>query len=145
VPAIIKSIDIEVPAERVFALVGDTSRSSEWAIFLKEAELLSGDGRSPGSTYRWIFKVGPRSQPLEAVIVVYNENEALVRRISGELEMEDRIFLGTIGGLTRVEWTIHYQPPLGRLGALIDLIFVNRVFQNDVETSLERLKQQLEG
>ena len=144
-PTIFKSIDIDAPPERVFALIGPMTKQSEWAIFLKDAQLLSGDGTSPGSTYRWAFKVGPRSQPLEAVIAAYNENEALVRRTRGALQMEDRLFLAPIGAGTRVEWTIYYKPPFGPLGALLDLIFVNRVFQNDVETSLERLKRQLEG
>ena len=144
-PTIFKSVDIDAPPERVFALVGDATKQSEWAIFIKDAELLSGDGKSPGSTYRWSFKVGPRSQPLEVVVAAYNENEALVRRVSGELQMEDRLLLAPVDGGTRVEWTIYYKPPFGPLGALLDLIFINRVFQNDVETSLERLKQQIEG
>lgn len=144
-PTIFKSIDIDAPPQRVFPLIGDTAKNGEWAIFLKEAQLLSGDGLSPGSTYRWTFKIGPRRQTLDAVVVAYNENEALVRRAQGELEMEDRLFLAPSDGGSRVEWTIHYKPPFGPLGALLDLIFVHRVFQNDVETSLERLKRQVEG
>ena len=48
-------------------------------------------------------------------------------------------------GGTRVEWTIGYKPPMGPLGALVDALFMNRVFQNEIEESLEGLKAQLEG
>jgi len=44
-----------------------------------------------------------------------------------------------------VEWLVEYEPPMGMLGRLMDALLMNRVFQNDIETSLERLKVRLEG
>jgi len=44
-----------------------------------------------------------------------------------------------------VEWTVDYRPPMGPLGALIDALFMNRLFQNEMEESLESLKARLEG
>jgi hypothetical protein len=34
---------------------------------------------------------------------------------------------------------------MGVLGAVMDTLFLNRVFQNEIEESLEALKAQLEG
>ena len=46
---------------------------------------------------------------------------------------------------TRVVWTIDYTPPMGPLGTIVDLLFMNRVFQNEVEASLDNLKARLEA
>ena len=46
---------------------------------------------------------------------------------------------------THVEWTIGYRPPMGPLGRVVAALFLNRVFQNEIEESLESLKVQPEG
>jgi uncharacterized membrane protein len=47
-------------------------------------------------------------------------------------------------GGTRVEWMVDYKPPMGPAGAFMDAFMMNRVFQNELEASLENLKTALE-
>lgn len=145
-PLINKSIEIEAPREQVFAEAADPTKQPDWALFLKDVAVTRGDGRSAGSKQTWVFKVGPRAEDMEAVVTKFSENEYVSRQTSGKLGISDSMnFVALDGGATRVHWNIEYTPPMGMLGKMLDNIFVNRVFQNDVETSLERLKRRLEG
>ena len=46
---------------------------------------------------------------------------------------------------TRIDWVISYSPPMSLIGLFVDFLFMNRIFQNQIEDSLERLKSHLEG
>ncbi|HZP25692.1 MAG TPA: SRPBCC family protein [Dehalococcoidia bacterium] len=146
-PLINKSIEIEAPREQVFAEAADPTKQPDWALFLKDIAVTSGDGRSPGSRQAWLFKVGPRpAETMEAVVTQFHENESVSRQTSSGLPLSESMnFIAVDDGTTRVHWSIEYKPPLGPLGKMLDGIFINRVFQNDIETSLERLKRRLEA
>jgi len=144
-PQVSKSIEISAPRERVFQEAADPVKQPDWALLLNRVELTQGDGRTLGSKQAWQFKVGPRAQNLEATVTRFVENEYVSREATGALALEESMnFVALDPNLTRVHWTFEYTPPLGRLGRLLDLVLVNRVFQNDVETSLEALKARLE-
>ena len=144
-PRIVKSIDIDAPREHVFAYAADAGKQPEWTTFMKEIEITSGDGKSRGSTDRCLIKIGPRAQPVEAEWTEYQTNESFGRRATSGMQMQGRMTFTSSGEGTRVEWAIEYSPPLGSLGAVIDVLFMNRVFQNEVEASLENLKTALES
>ena len=145
-PRIRKSIDIEAPRERVFAMATDPAQQSQWTTFLQQVEVTAGDGKSVGTRDRCLMKVGPRAQEMEAEWTEYRENEAFARRATSGMDIQGRMTFTPLGeGSTRVDWTIEYTPPMGALGLLVDALFMSRVFQNQVEDSLERLKAQLEG
>ena len=143
-PRIVKSIKIDAPREHVFAFAVDPARQPDWITFIKEVEVTSGDGKSAGTTDRCLFKMGPRSQSLEAEWTEYKANESFARSATSGVAMQGRMTFTPVDGSTRVQWTIEYEPPLGPLGALVDLLFMNRVFQNEMEESLEKLKEALE-
>lgn len=144
-PRVHKSIDIAVAREHVFAEATDPQKQPGWAVFLRDIEVTSGDGKSAGSKQRWAFKVGPRVQQLEATVTECEENEVLGREVSEQFPLRERIVLTPAGqDSTHVEWTIDYTPPMGPVGLLFDVLLMNRVFQNDVEASLENLKARLE-
>ena len=144
-PRIVKSIDIDAPREHVFAYAVDAGKQPEWITFMKEIEITSGDGRSQGTTDRCLIKLGPRTQPVEAEWTEYQANESFARRATSGMQMQGRMTFIPSGEGTRVQWTIEYTPPMGPLGAVVDALFMNRVFQNEVEESLEKLKVALEG
>ena len=52
--------------------------------------------------------------------------------------------LGPVGNGTDVQWAVSYTPPMGPLGKFMDVFMMNRVYQNEIEASLERLKAELE-
>ncbi len=144
-PQINKSIEIAAPRERVFAEATDPAKQSEWAIFFKDVQV-QGDGRAVGARQRWSFKVGPRAESMEAVVTKSHENESIARQTEGSMGLSDSMnFIVVEQDITRMHWSFEYEPPMGAIGKLLDVVLINRVFQNDIETSLENLKRRLEG
>lgn len=144
-PLIRKSIDIDASPESVFNYVTNVSTQPDWITFVREVEITSGHGKSEGTTERCVFKLGPRAQTLEAVWTEYDPPRSFARKTTSGLAMEARMTFEPSGGGTLVEWAIQYKPPLGLLSAVIDVMFMNRLFQNEMEESLESLKARLEG
>ena len=144
-PRIRKTIEIEASPEHVFSYATNASTQTGWIKFLKQIDITSGDGQSQGTTDRCVVKLGPRAQAVDAVWTEYDSPRAFARKATSGMEMEGRMTFQPSDAGTRVEWTIGYKPPMGPLGALVDALFMNRVFQNEIEESLESLKAQLEG
>ena len=144
-PRIRKTIEIEASPEHVFSYATNASTQTGWVKFLKQIDITSGDGQSQGTTDRCLVKLGPRAQAVDAVWTEYDSPRAFARKTTSGMEMEGRMTFQPADGGTRVEWTIGYRPPMGPLGALVDALFMNRVFQNEIEESLESLKVKLEG
>jgi len=140
---IVKSIEIDAPHEHVFALALDFSRQPEWTTFIKEALITSGDGKSAGTTDRSVIKVGPRASKSDGEWTEYKAGEIFARRSSGGMSMEEKMTFTPAGGGTRVEWMVDYKPPMGPLGKFMDAFMMNRVFQNEIEASLENLNRML--
>lgn len=144
-PHIEKSIDIQAPREHVFAYAVKPESQPEWTTFIKEVALTSGDGKSEGTTDRCVVKIGPRAQALDALWTEYKPGESFGRRSTSGMAMQGRLAFEPSGGGTRVVWTVDYTPPMGPVGAIVDVLFMNRVFQNEIEASLENLKSRLEA
>ncbi|HXG42451.1 MAG TPA: SRPBCC family protein [Dehalococcoidia bacterium] len=146
-PRIRKAIDIEATPEHVFAEVSEPARQVQWALPFRSIEVPDNGPPVQGSVQRWAFKVGPRTWELAAIVTDYRHNQTIARETrEGGLHLRDRFtVLPQSGEVTRVEWVIEYEPPMGLLGRLLDALVMVRVFENDMETSLERLKARLEG
>jgi uncharacterized membrane protein len=146
-PRIRKAIDVEATPEHVFVEVAEPARQVEWALPFRAIETPEQGPPAQGSVQRWAFKVGPRTWDLLAVVTDYRHNQTIAREVrEGGLRLRDRFSIAPQSGeVTRVEWLIEYEPPMGALGRLLDALVMARVFENDMETSLERLKARLEG
>ena len=144
-PLIRKSIDIAASPEKVFDYATNTSTQPDWITFIREAEITSGDGKSEGTTETCLFKLGPRTRALDATWTEYGPPRSFAREATSGLEMEGSMTFQPRSDGTYVEWTVDYRPPLGPLGILLDALFMNRLFQNEIEESLETLKARLEG
>ncbi|MEE8369584.1 MAG: SRPBCC family protein [Dehalococcoidia bacterium] len=142
---IVKSIQIDAPQDQVFTYAADVDKQAEWVVFIKEIKVTSGDGQSRGTTDRCVAKLGLRTQVLEAEWTEFRPPDSFGRRITSGAKMEGRIAFAPQDGGTRVQWNISYKAPHGMLGSLVDVFFMNRVFQNEVEESLENLKKALEA
>ncbi len=142
---VVKSIEIDAPRERVFAYASQINRQPEWIYFLKSVKSKEGDGRTPGSTEQRTIKLGPRKLPYDCELVNFKPNEMCERRYDGEMTMRERLRFESKNDRTVVRWFIQYKPPMGAIGAVGDLLFMNRVFQNEVEESLDRLRAAIEG
>lgn len=144
-PRIHKSIDIDAPREQVFALAADVTKQPQWTTFVRETQIISGDGKSEGSADRSVIKIGPRARTVEHIWTEYRPGEVFARRTTTGMDLRERITFAPADGGTRVEWTVEYTAPMGLLGAFLDVAFMNRVYQNEIEASLENLKARLEG
>ena len=144
-PSFLKSIDIDASPDNVFNYVTNASTQPDWIMFMKSVDITAGDGQSKGTTDRSVIKLGPRAQEVEALWTEYDPPRAFARKATSGMEMEGRMTFEPSDDGTHVEWMIAYKPPMGSLGMVVDALFMNRVFQNEVEESLERLKAQLEG
>jgi uncharacterized membrane protein len=142
---IAKSIQIDAPQDQVFAYAADVEKQPNWIVFIKEIEVTSGDGHSRGTTDRCVAKMGLRSQVMEAEWTEFRPPDSFGRRITSGAKMEGRVAFSAKDGGTSVQWNISYRPPYGMMGRLVDIFFMNRVFQNEVEESLENLKKALEA
>lgn len=141
---VVKSIRIDAPREHVFALATDLSRQPDWTTFVKEGAITSGDGRSAGTTDRMVVRIGPRATKSEGVWTEFNAGERFARRATSGLKLEERMLFTPVGNGTDVQWSVSYTPPMGALGKFMDIFMMNRVYQNEIEASLERLKAELE-
>jgi uncharacterized membrane protein len=142
---VIKSIEIDAPREHVFALATDISRQPDWTTFVKEGLITSGDGRSPGTRDRTVFKVGLRSTKTENLWTAYTPGELFARKTVSGMTQEESMRFTAEGNSTVVQWNVNYRPPFGPLGRFMDIFMMNRVYQNEIEGSLERLKAALES
>ncbi len=144
-PRILKSIDIDASPDKVFSYVTNAPTQPDWIKFMKQVDITSGGDLGKGTTDRCVIKLGPRAQTMAALWTEYEPPRLFARRATSGMEMEGRMTFEPRDDGTHVEWTIGYKPPLGALGVMADALFMNRVFQNEVEESLESLKAQLEG
>jgi uncharacterized protein YndB with AHSA1/START domain len=144
VPSLKASIDIDAAREHVFA-AADPLKMPDWTTHIKEVALTSGDGRSAGTTDVTIIKVGPMRNRLECTWTEFRPGDVLARRFAGYFEGQERITFEPENGGTRVEWSVDYTPPFGLLGRFGAWFMMARVFQNELEASLENLKAALEA
>jgi len=141
---IVKSIEIDAPNEHVFALATDLTKQPEWTTFVKEAIITSGDGKSTGTTDRYRVKVGPRVTSADGIWTAYEPGAAFGRSNTSGMPLNEKLSFTAVGSRTRVDWAVDYAPPMGPIGRFVDLAFMNRVYQNELEASLENLKAALE-
>lgn len=142
-PRIKATIDIDAPREHVFA-AAEPSKLPDWTIHVAEVLITSGDGKSAGTTDRTTITVTPRKNTLESTWTDFRPGEAWARRFTGYFEGEERLTFTPSNGGTRVEWLYNYTPPYGPIGKIGALLVMSRVVQNNMETSLEKLKGDLE-
>jgi len=143
-PRLKAAIEIDAPREHVFAIAGDLTKRPQWTTFVKEVTLSAGDGKGVGTKDRMIAKIGPRPNRWDGEITEYRPGEVLARKFSGYFVGEERITLTPSGNGTVVEWRVNYTPPFGLIGKIGAFLLMARVYQNELEGSLENLKAELE-
>ncbi len=136
-------IDIDAPREHVFA-AAEPLKMPEWTVHISEVTVTEGDGKTVGTKDRTIISVTPRKNTLESEWTEYSPGEAWARTFKGYLEGDERISLAEANGGTHLEWTYNYTPPFGIIGKIGALLLTSRVVQNNMESSLETLKHELE-
>ena len=136
-------IDIDAPREHVFA-AAEPLKMPEWTVHVSDVTVTEGDGKTVGTKDQTIIRVTPRENTLDSKWTEYSPGEAWARTFTGYLKGEERISLADVDGGTRLEWTFHYTPPFGLVGKIVALLVTSRVVLNNMESSLDTLKRELE-
>jgi len=143
-PRIDGSIDIKAPREKVFAYISDVAAQPEWCKWAKQAAVTSPGNPGIGQTDEVLMQVGPRKERVEGIVTEYRDGQYFSRRHTRGMQMSESYSLLSIGDNTKVAWIIEYTPPMGKLGQLIDVLFMVRLFEQLQGDSLTNLKERLE-
>ena len=144
-PRLDNSIDIKAPADQVFAFVSDITTHPEWVKWTKEAQVTSLDRSGVGSTTAGVMQVGPKKEKIETLTTEFKEGQFVTRRNTRGMDMTDRLSVLPFGDGTKVAWSIDYSPPMGSMGKLMDMLFMERLFDQLMKDSLNNLKERLES
>jgi uncharacterized membrane protein len=145
-PRLDNSIDIKLPKERVFEYVSNVTHRPEWVKWTKRAEVTSTEPGVIGSTDAGLMQVGPQKQTVEAIVTEYRPDYVFTRRHTRGMEMTDRIAVvpSPSGEGTKVAWSVEYTPPMGQMGKMMDMLFMERLFDQLMKDSLNILRDKLE-
>jgi len=141
---IVRSIQIDVPQEKVFAYVKDLENMPEWMPSCKSHQITFKQRFGVGTTTHCVMDQAGRVLEWDSVVTEYVENRKLVwhcekpSRNDGIFEFEP-----TTAG-TKVTFTMDYDLPYSLLGAIIDRLKVSKAIQQAVDEGLRRLKEILE-
>jgi uncharacterized membrane protein len=144
-PRLDNSIDIKAPVDRVFAYVSDVTTHPEWVKWTKEAEVTSTEPNGVGATTAGVMQVGPKKENVETLTTEYKDGQFVTRRNTRGMDMTDRLSVLPFGDGTKVAWSIDYTPPMGSMGKLMDMLFMERLFDQLMKDSLTNLKERLES
>lgn len=129
-----KIIEIDAPVERVFDLFSDFESFPRWMSHIKEV-------RYTGRRYtRWTAEAPLGSSvEWEAETVVFEPDQRIAwRSVRGDVLTEGEVdFHETARGTTLLRVILGYDPPAGRLGALVARLFGTNP-EEQLEEDLER-------
>ena len=144
-PRLDNAIDIKAPRDVVFKYVSDVLARPEWVKWTKKSVITSQEPELVGQTDAGVMQVGPQKQNVEAIVTEYKSGTVITRKHTRGLELTDRIACVDSGDGTKVAWSVEYTPPMGAMGKMMDVLFMERLFDQLMKDSLDNLKEKLEG
>ena len=136
-----KIIEIDAPVERVFDLFSDFESFPRWMRNIKEV-------RYTGRRYtRWTADAPlGTSVEWEAETTHFEPDHRIAwRTVRGDVDTDGEVIFEETGrGTTRLRVVLGYDPPAGRLGALVASLFGKNP-ERQLEEDLERFAEVVEG
>ncbi|HUQ34198.1 MAG TPA: SRPBCC family protein [Pyrinomonadaceae bacterium] len=110
-----KVLEIDAPLAIVFDLYSDFEKFPEWMKNIKEVR------RTGKRLTRWTAEAPLMDVEWEAETTTFEPNRRISwRTVRGDVEMEGDVFFEeTESGTTRMNISLGYEPPAGRLGSLV--------------------------
>ena len=124
-PTIDRRIDVDVPIERVVAVLDDPPRLAEYGPNVERADVVRCEGR-PGDAFRVVYSVLGVCFPLTFAVTDHARPTAIAAQVEG----------GMTGSWARIEYAL----PGGLLGRAADAVLVERLNEKNAERLLENLK-----
>lgn len=141
-----RSVVIDAPTDKVFALMTDTARFGEWVFGF--AGLDEGPEQlSEGTMFRWRLKGHGLTLKPRSTVTTFDEPSGYDEeiRIPGILRAQLSKRIIAEKRRTRLVWSLEYRLVGGPLGAAADWVLAHRVFTRIVQRSLEGAKKTLEA
>lgn len=142
-----RSLLIDAPASRVFAVLSTPERSPEWLVNVHAVKRMTPGPIAPGSETRSRVDALGRVWDAKGRCVTLEPGRRIVvetvlgpgLRSRSDSSLEER------GDSTMLHASLSYERPGGPFGALMTATGVERGIERDFETSLARLKTLVEG
>ena len=144
-PVIEKSIVINAPAERVFAIVDDPNRLPDYMVgIVRVADVVQTPVRI-GDSMRFTYAVIGLRFPGKATILDWEQNSRVVAKLEGGIGGTYTVTLRPQSNATRATWRFDYTMKGGILGKAVNALLVERINEKNAERGLENLKMLCEA
>ena len=135
-----KSIDIDAPSERVFAILTDPKRLPEYAPGVTSVEDIHSTGHHLGDSYRANYAVLGLHFPMSFTVTEHEPPTNRTTRFEGGMKGAWTWRLSPRGQSTHVTTTMEYEMTGGILGKAMNAVLVERMNEKNAERMLENLK-----
>ena len=140
-----KTIDINVPAEKVFELLIDPKRFPEYAPGVASVEDIRQSEQHIGDSFRVTYSVLGLHFPMTFTATEYEQPTRLSTRFEGSMKGTWTWLLEPRGNSTHITAALEYEMTGGILGKAINTVLVERMNEKNAERLLENLKLVSEG
>lgn len=141
-----RSVMIDAPAERVFALLCDTNRFSDWVAGF--GGLITGpDTLTAESSFRWRLNVLRLTFRPRSTITTFSAPESYKEAITIPGVLRGTLVKTAITEKRRVRltWVLEYRLTGGPLGVAADWALAQRLAERNMQQSLAQAKTLLEA
>jgi ligand-binding SRPBCC domain-containing protein len=137
-----ESIEINAPAEKVFAFTADAAQWSRWHTAIPEAEQTSKGPIGVGTTFKGVTRLMGRSMPWTATATEYEPNTKFGKNIdSGSVFIEQHNSCTPIAAGTK--FTLTYDMKFSGCMRILSPFIVNAM-RKEMKKSLINVKQIVE-
>ena len=142
-----KSILIQAPVEKVYALASDAARWSTWFVGMSEIDKLTGEGEV-GTIAEFSYTLAGMRFPVTVEVMeahIGPEGGRWKGKIGGPLAGEQTWTYASRDGDTEVTVDMEYTVPGKALGKIADRLIIERTQERAADETLENLKRLCEA
>ena len=137
-----KSIQINVPVEKVFDYLADQKSQPDWIPSM--VEVWDTSEPTVGSTFKWKYKMAGVLLEGETEVTELVQNKRLRTVSKGAVSSDWLFLLESENGGTELELTIDYTIPVPVLGKVAEKIMLKRN-EKEADLAMENIKATLEA
>lgn len=138
-------VEINAPADLVWAILADFGNVADWAPYMRRSNLIgeqqSGIGMRRGMRHAWGFR-------LEEVVTQWHKGKGfafdVLKAPYPMRDVKEVWVMGAENGSTVVETQVRYGMHLGFAGRLLDQLMVRFIVAREMRVGLRGLKHYLE-
>ena len=135
-----KSIDIDAPAERVFAILADPERLPEYAPGVTSVENIRQTEQHLGDSFRATYAVLGLHFTMSCTVTEHEPPTKSTTRFEGGMKGTWTWRLSPRGKSTCLTTEMEYEMAGGILGKAMNAVLVERMNEKNAERMLENLK-----